>query len=510
MKKFKKVLIIIFSCIFGLNLLVHIGCHTWQLLDKKAEIPRVLESICDSFYDYENNEKVVAFKEKMGGTARGVCHPQNDEYSLEVIKEANITWVRFDIPSECPYLFDEDTLEPVLDTYGKYQLTSSYLAYKDRCKLMKDAGLKVMGITPYVDDILNDAGLIDVFNNGGEYTDAFRKFVTEISTFYANDLQGYVDCYQISNELDVDKWQGALSREQIVEYLGLQMTAMYPITSQIGTPIGFNVTGLSLYFYPAMVEELYGDYYDYAALDLYLGCFESSYHTTLIFDLLLQNLYHITGKPVMLDEFGYISTGTPKDDEAKAKWLLETYGEDYSTEEKIKANPIGFMDKMKEVTGDESPMYREAYRVYNKAKNDGKTDEEAKNAVNDYIFGDAQIAHIYRSLPDGYYLSKYDHTEQGQADFFYDTVKRLYKKEYICGYFCYMYSDSDACYQCGGEACPVETGWGLVELPYEEINNEKVIKITCKDDIKPKESYYALQKIFGQIKDQEKAKFNLE
>jgi len=485
MRKIGKIFVIIIIVIAFLNLAVFAGLKIWQSKDE-GEIPKVIESALVSFSRFDSNKAVKEFKETMGGVATGVCHPKNDAYNVSLLKEANIGWVRFDIPSETPYLIDEHG-KAILDENGNYQLTNSYKAYKDRCKIFTDAGYKVMGITPYVDDMLAEVGQLEVFEVGGEFNDDFKAFIKEVSKFYANDLQGYVSCFQISNELTIDKWQGALTTEQVCYYQGeLQMKSMFEITSKAGIPIGFNVCGYTLYDYPKYMCDTYGDYFDYIALDLYLGCFEGSYKTTLIYDLLLRHFFNISNKPVMLNEFGYISTGTPKNEEERAAYLLATFGEQFSTEEKIRNNIVAFLDKFDEVSEEPngSPMTKEARRIIK--ANGGEDNLEALKACADYVLGSEQIAHLYKALPDGYYLSNYEHTAEGQADFYEDTIKRLSKLDFMCGFFVYCYADSDECYQCGQNGCPVETGWGLVT-------------ISADGTVTKKPSYYAIQKVFGEI-----------
>jgi len=499
-KKIGKIVLITVISLGTVNVAASVGTSIWRD-NGGGDTAGAIKSALASLNKPLTNKKVEEFKKTMGGVATGICHPANDAYNVNLIKQANIGWVRFDLPSESPYEIDANG-NAIKDKDGNYQLTNYYKAYKERCKIFKDAGIKVMSITPYPDDVLEELGHLDMFLYGGEdYPNTFKSFVKEVSAFYATDLQGYIDCFQISNELTIDKWQGALTTEQVCYYQGeLQMKSMYEITKAAGIPIGFNVCGYTLYDYPKMMCDTYGDYFDYIALDLYLGCFESSYHTTAIYDLLVRDFYNLSDKPVMINEFGYISAGQPKNAEQREQFLLENYGEEFSTEEKIKANIYGFIQKLDEVNG-ESPMTREATRVMN--LNGGKDTDAGKQAAIDYLFGEEQIAHLYKALPDGYYLSNYNHDKEGQAKFYLDTINRLSTLPFVCGFFAYCYTDSDECYQCSGESCPVETGWGLVELgeankegaPYDENN------------VKLKPSYYAIQEAFGKIQNKNK-KYN--
>jgi len=500
-RKLLKTLLIILFVILGLNGIIYVGLKVWQHKDK-GDIPRVLESALVSFNKSTTNPYIEEFKKTIGGTALGVCHPEDDEYNISLLNEASITWVRFDIPSESPFVFDDDG-NPILIN-GEYQLTNRYKAFKERCMIYQNKGIKVMAITPYVDDMLNEAGIIDVFNKGGEYTEKFENLVKNVSKFYANDLNGYVNMFQISNELTIDKWQGALTIDQICYYQGeLQMKSMYPITKENDIPIGFNVCGYTLYYYPKEMCDTYGDYFDYIALDLYLGCFEASYKTTLIYDLLLRHFYNISNKPVLMNEFGYISTGSPLTDNEKEEYLLNTYGIDFSTEDKIRENIVEFLDKFDEVSleKDGSPMTREARRVME--ENGGEETEKGRKAAADYIFSEAQISHLYKSLDNGYELSNYKHTEEDQAKFFKDTITRLSHSKFICGYFVYCYGDSDECYQCGQENCPVETAWGLVRL--DELKKGELYNET---NVTKKPSYYAIKEVYTKIQNKNNKKYN--
>ncbi len=99
----------------------------------------------------------------------------------------------------------------------------------------------------------------------------------------------------------------------------------------------------------------------------------------------------------------------------------------------------------------------------------------------DKLFDTELASHLYRELQGGYQLTNYRHTPEDQAKFFTDTINRLYNLDFLCGAIVYCYTDSDACYICGQSDCPVETGWGLVDL-----NGE------------PKPAYYAVQEAFAE------------
>ncbi len=510
-----KAVVIILVVLVSLVGIVDIGVAVFAEVDEGQFIGPMLKHAVYSFQMPTSNSATKDMKEMLGGTALGVCHPEDDAYNVSLLEEANIGWVRFDI-SNLPYEVNPDGT-PKKDENGNVIETGAYKEFKERCKIYQDKGIRVMAITPYIDDMLSDldaacktAGIetnyIDVFNNGGEYPAAFDTLIKGISEYYANDLTGnnaekyrYVSAFQISNELTVEKWMGALTKDQIVYYMvELQMKSMHEICKANAVPIGYNTQGGDLVDLPMRMKE-YEDYYDFVGLDLYLGCFEDAYKTNWIFELLCRYLYNLSGKPIFLQEFGYISAGTPKSEEEQVAYLKETFPEHPSIEAII-ADPMGFVDEWEKLTGTGVPLIDEARRKYNAALANGKSEAEAKEEAATYILQDDQIAHLYRALPEGYQLDNYAHTEEGQAAFFTDTVEMLSKLDFICGMFVYCYSDSTECYQCGQAGCPVETGWGLVSMDDDEtdFNENTVIK---------KPSFYAIKEAFGKIKEADARKY---
>ncbi len=510
-----RVLVVFLIVVLGLLVFIDIAVAIFAKVDSGQFIGPLLKNVVYSYQQPIANKSTRQMKQTLGGTALGVCHPEDDAYNISLLKEANIGWVRFDI-SNLPYEVNPDGTAKV-DEDGNVIETNSYKAFKARCKKYVDQGIRVMAITPYIDDMLEDldtasanAGVqtnhIDVFNNGGEYPEEFKTMIKGISQYYAKDLGGdnpenvqYVGAFQISNELTIEKWMGAITKEQVVYYLGeLQMKVMHPICKGNNIPIGYNTQGGDLVDLPQRMVE-YNDYHDFVGLDLYLGCFEDAYKTNFIYELLVRHLYNISKKPIFIQEFGYISAGSPKSEEEQAQYLAETFP-NFPTIEAIQADPMGFVDAWDTLNGEDSPLTNEARRKYNSALANGKTEAEAKEEAYTYILQGDQIAHLYKALPEGYELTDFKHTEQGQADFFTDTVNMLSKLDCVCGIFVYMYTDSAECYQCSQEGCPVETGWGLVSIA----DNETVFN---ENTVYKKASYYAIQEAFGKISQKDAKKY---
>ena len=486
MKKLTKNLCIALAAI----LLAGFGIHfCLQLLGKSRPVWNVLDAACRSYFHKDRNAATAQFKDLLGGMALGVCHPYNDPYNLSLLEGAHIGWVRFDIPGDPPYEVDSDGF-PVPGPDGLPVETVWYRRFKERCRIYRDRGFRVMAITPYPDDMLDILGEKEMFRSGTPaFSDRFLRMAEAFATYYATDLTAgdkLVNCFQISNELTVQKWQGALTLAQVAQYQDVQMKAMHGICREAGVPIGYNIacTEEGMWKYPVLMKQ-YADDYDYIGLDLYLGCFEDKARSTRIFDALLRSLWQLTRKPLILAEFGYISTGSPKDARQRASYLKDTFGEEFGTEERIKADIGPFLDKWESLIGKESSLIREARR---------KLETEGEAGAVDYVFQSSEISHLYKALPEGYRLRRFDHTEEGQAAFYKDVIDRVSKLGFLCGIFCYCYSDSDTCYQCSQPGCPVETGWGLVSIardtPPEEMDGTTV-------RIKP--SYEAVRDAYGRI-----------
>ena len=491
MKKLVKILCIVVAALLLVGFGIHWGLKTWG---KRNPVGNVVDAAYRSLFQKQSNPSVDEFKKLMGGMALGVCHPYDDPYNMSLLKGANIGWIRIDLPGDPPYEVDADG-KPVPGPDGGLVETRWYKGFKERCRFYRENGLKVMAVTPYPDDMLNVIGELEMFRSGTDaFSDRFLRMVDAFSTYYANDLTSgdkLVNCFQTSNELTVQKWQGALTLEQIGQYQNVQMKAMHEICRKAGVPIGYNIacTEEGMWKYPNLMQK-YADDFDYVALDLYLGCFEDRFTDIRLFEILLRALWQISKKPIMLAEFGYISTGSPKDARQRASYLRNTFGEEFGTEEKIKANIGPFLDKWESLVGRESSLVREARR---------RLETEGEESAVAYVFQPSEISHLYKALPDGYRLRKYDHTEEGQAGMYTEVIDRISKLDFLCGIFCYCYSDSDSCYQCGQKGCPVETGWGLVSIkrgtPPEEMNDSTV---------RVKESYHAVRDAFGRILEKQK------
>lgn len=362
------------------------------------------------------DKEITVAEEKVGGFMKGVCHA-DPQYDL--LNEADIEWFRDDIPF--PYNKDGS-------------LSQHYLNWKEESKEYVENGVRIFGVTPYPDDYI-EYGL-------DPRKPENRKAIQEIAKFYMNDLRGIVGAFQITNEMGIDRFTLPLTLDEAAEFIGMQLEAMYPIREDI--IIGYNVGGLSILELPFKMTD-YHQYCDYVGLDMYLGCFENVLKNPDQYITILNFVRRVTGKPVVLCEFGYIGYGEPKT-EAEKKAILQQYG--FDSEEEARANIWEFVNNLPE------DLTEEITEDYS---------DRSPEEVASLIFDGEYSNHIYCELAEGVGLYGFEHTPEGQADFFEYIIPKIRDVDYVIGMFVYCWGDSDSCYVCGQSDCPVETGWGLVD-----------------------------------------------
>ncbi len=397
---------------------------------------KILAYSVSSFFKPQTSEEVKDFVKKTGGAVKGVCHPNGN---FEQIKGAGIEWVRFDFPL-------------AFDSNG--EVTWIYEAYKAYAKMYADNGIKVMAVTPYPYEYLEIG--CDLRTPEGKET------IKKMARFYAEDLQGIVSAFQITNEMGVEHFTAPFTLAEAAEFTGIQLEAMQEVKGNIIT--GFNLSNITLYNFSELMKP-YFDYCDYIGIDIYLGCFEGVFKILQVYDILLRFVWSYTGKPVMLNEFGYIGYGETKSKKEKTE-ILQGYG--FNSEAEAKADIRTFIGRLPE-------DFREYLKTLDAYPDD--------TAIGNRIF-DTEIAnHVYKEIHKGYRLANFPHTPEGQADCLAKSIERFANLDFVCGAFVYCYSDSASCYICGQPDCPVETGWGLVD-----------------GQGNPKPSYYAVRDAFAKWK----------
>ena len=370
--------------------------------------------------------------EMTGGYIKGVCHAEPD---YDLIKQANIGWFRDDIP----FPYGEDG-----------ELSQSYISWKEYAKSYADQGIKIFGITPYPEDYI-EYGL-------DPREEKNKEAIKDIARFYVEDLRDIVGAFQITNEMGIDRFTYPLTMDEAYEFIGIQLEAMYPIRGDI--IIGYNLAALQIATMPFKMFR-YHKYCDYVGVDLYLGCFENVLKRADQLVTILRFVREVTGKPIVLCEFGYIGGGAQKSTEEKNE-ILSYYG--FSSEEDARENIDKLISNLPE-------DFREEFDKY--------ADETPEYRA-DLMFEGEFSNHLYCELQEGFGLYAFEHTPEGQADFFSYIIPKLRNLKFVIGTIVYCWQDGDDCYVCGQTDCPVETRWGLVDC-----------------DGNPKPSYFAVQKAFS-------------
>jgi len=227
----------------------------------------------------------------------GVSPWSNPNYRL--IKEGGIGWVRLEF--EFPF---EDKIG------GK--LTKKFLENLKTAKMVRQQGLRIMGITPLAGTMSYDekdkqtawrptipswAGSID----SDSYYEGYEKACEEI----ARQTRGIVDLWQVSNEMDIHEFRGPMSVQQAARFLLAGARGVKrgnPASKADINPASLDSDGEWLF------RELYSKSdtpFDYAGIDGYFGSWAPGGPQDWI--PVIERIHEITGKPVLINEWGYSS-----------------------------------------------------------------------------------------------------------------------------------------------------------------------------------------------------------
>lgn len=385
------------------------------------------------------DKEIAVAEEKAGGYMKGICHADPD---YDLLHEANIGWIRDDIP----FPYDE-----------KGNLSKSYLSWKAEMQEYADNGMKIMGITPYPDDYI-EYGL-DPRNPEDV------KGIQDIARFYVKDLGHLLGAIQVTNEMGVDRFTYPLTMDEAYEFIGMQLEALDPVKGDI--LVGYNMTGTFVASMPFEMME-YHKYCDYVGVDMYLGCFENVLKNSDQIITILSFVRRVTGKPVIVCEFGYIGLGEQKT-RAEKNEILQSYG--YKNESEASADIDNFISKLPPELTDEFDKYA----------------DESPEYRADQMFNDEYANHLYTELQAGYGLYDFEHTPEGQAEFFSYIIPKIMDLDFVIGSFIYCWHDSGDCYVCGQAECPVETKWGLVDGNGKPKLSYYAVKEAFSEDVKPEE-----------------------
>ena len=222
----------------------------------------------------------------------GVCHPRQ---RFDLMKQAGVEWLRVDAPF------------PFEGNMGS--VSESFRGFAQRLRDWGRQGFKVMGVTPYPCGWQVDVGELGSPKFLGAYEEACR--------FMANELAEVVLGWQICNELNLEMFRRPLTEQQAIDYAKRGGAGV-----KIGNPnalVGVNMAGfgesaLRMYeqLYPNDTVEL-----DYVGTDGYFGSWEAGGPENWPEKLAL--LHERTKKSIIVQEFGYSSSGEVMTAEEKEK-----------------------------------------------------------------------------------------------------------------------------------------------------------------------------------------------
>ena len=386
-----------------------------------------------SFFIPKENDETRKMRDK--GFICGVCHP-SDNY--ELVKDAGIHWIRNDVPY--PFESDDKTVN------------EAFKAYKARCAEFRKNGINVMCVTPVPRTFLE--------HGHDSRTPTGRDAIRQVIVFILEELRDVIGGLQISNEMGLPRFTHPFTTREAADFLAIQLEALAPIKGDI--LVGFNCAGPSADLLHFMKP--YMKYCDYIGVDVYLGCFYTAPGFFWIFKALNRYFWAMTGKPVLVEEFGYIGGGKPKTKKEKLA-VLAKYG--FRSEKEVRAAPEKLVERL-------NPSFRnEVERL---------TGKDISRYF-DFVFKSDMREHFYTELPRITMIPGCPHTPEGQANFYRKILRIFHETPYVIGAIIYCWSDSEKCYVCGQSDCPTETRWGLVDL------HEK-----------PKPSYYAVKEFFTTIR----------
>ncbi|MGO8792817.1 MAG: hypothetical protein ACLQVL_36260 [Terriglobia bacterium] len=226
----------------------------------------------------------------------GVSPHSNPNY--EMMKAGGIGWVRqrFAFPYE--------------DKVGG-KLSEKFLSDLEQAKKIRSLGLRIMGGAPGPGVMAYDekdkktawrprlpawAGSVD--------SDTYYQTYEQACEELGRQTKGIVEMWQVANEMDIDVFRGPLSVEQAERFMiagGQGLKKGNPDAKADINPAGLEVG-----------ERLFRDIYsrpdnpfDYAGIDGYFGSWAPGGPQDWI--PVIEKIHAITGKPVLINEWGYSS-----------------------------------------------------------------------------------------------------------------------------------------------------------------------------------------------------------
>jgi hypothetical protein len=319
------------------------------------------------------------------------CLQSNPNYDL--MHAAGIDWQR----SIIVFPFEDKAMKRPSDRFKRSI---------EAIHMWRDNGFEVMGLSPAygMNYMSQETGSL-VFRRylpdwlGSVNQESFYEIMEQAMAYVGDALRDLVEYYQIANELDITRFRGDMSIEQANRFMYVSARGLKQTHPE--ARVGINPSSLAheatQYFYRHLYNADSDVTFDYAGIDSYFG----SHHPGVPEDWrnTIDELHSLTGKPVVIQEWGYSSIG---------EHLTEGWPEDTNE---------GYTP-----SGENWICHRGAWK----------------------------------------YAWKGAHTPEIQAEY-YDIVMKIFAEdERVIGCFQYDWQDDARCF-CGRELCPHECGWGMID-----------------------------------------------
>lgn len=221
----------------------------------------------------------------------------------ELMKEAGIEWIRLGVGF------------PFLDE-GKKVLNEKFILARENIAFWREKGFKILGITPGPGHHQATVGS-DVLTYqkstpdwmGDHHSDGYYEKITESLNYVGEYFKDSIEYYQIANEMDIPRFRGTMTADEAIRYMNASAKGI-----KAGNPaakVGINPTSLetedAYYFFRKMYSPENEVELDYAGIDYYFGSFHPGVPTD--WNKAIDIIYGITGKPVLVNEWGYSSLG---------------------------------------------------------------------------------------------------------------------------------------------------------------------------------------------------------
>lgn len=353
---------------------------------------------------------------------QGINHVY-DQFSL--MKECGLDWNRVN----CPYPFDESG-----------NIHDHYKRYKQWCAEIREQGIKIMSLTPNPMPFIQIGG-IDI-----RKPDGYQR-TAEITAFLAEDMKGLVDGWQVGNELNVYFFRAPYDFDEAIRFAEAGMEGIHRVDQEI--LCGYNYSEYdetSIYMMKKLLHR--PELYNYIGYDGYCGTWIKGGPDDFI--TAIDEIYALTQKPVLIQEFGFASVGEVIED-GELDRAMTRFG--FQNFDEAVENCELFLERLPEIL---------SAHIKSAPRKDWEPNLRHLEP------------HILKKWVGG--SEEYPHTPEGQAKFYRDLLPKLLASPHLIGFFIFSFKDAGRCFFCHESDCPCETAWGLLD-----VNDEK------------KPSYYAVK-----------------